>query len=101
MILPNFGCGTRVVVSTTAVFFALEEGAPRTDVARWLAELRRRGVAADTDFAGRSLKGQLTQAARLGARAVVVVGIEGATLRLPGQADESIAHADVVGRLSA
>jgi len=86
---------------TTAVFFALEEGAPRTDVARWLAELRRRGVAADTDFAGRSLKGQLTQAARLGARAVVVVGIEGVMLRLPGQADEPIAHADVVGRLSA
>ena len=32
------------------------------------------GVAADTDYAGRSLKGQLTQASRLGARATVVVG---------------------------
>jgi len=82
-------------------FLALEAGAPREDVARWLAELRRRGVAADTDFAGRSLKGQLTQAARLGAAATVVVRSDGATLRRQGQADEPIAHADVVGRLSA
>ena len=33
-----------------------------------MAELRRAGRAADTDYAGRSLKGQLTQAGRLGAR---------------------------------
>ena len=30
----------------------------------WLKELRDRGVAADADYAGRSLKGQLTQAGR-------------------------------------
>jgi histidyl-tRNA synthetase len=83
------------------VFFALEAGAPRTEVAQWIAELRRRGTAADTDFAGRSLKGQLTQAARLGAAATVVVGADVATLRRQGHADEPIAHADVVGRLSA
>jgi histidyl-tRNA synthetase len=83
------------------VFFALEDGAPRTEVAQWLAELRRGGTEADTDFAGRSLKGQLTQAARLGATATVVVGAEGATLRRTGHADEPISHADVVGRLSA
>ena len=86
---------------STGVFFALEDGAPRAEVAQWLAELRRRGTAADTDFAGRSLKGQLTQAARLGADAVVVVGAYGATLRRPGHADEPIAHADIVGKLSA
>ena len=50
------------------VFLALDEGAPRPTVARWLAELRRAGVAAETDYAGRSLKGQLTQARRLDAR---------------------------------
>ena len=32
-----------------------------------LAELRRAGLRADTDYAGRSLKGQLTQAGRTGA----------------------------------
>jgi histidyl-tRNA synthetase len=82
------------------VFFALEDGAPRHEVTRWLAELRARGVSADTDFAGRSLKGQLTQAGRLGAAATVVVGPEGAMLRRPGQADEPIDPADIVGRLS-
>jgi histidyl-tRNA synthetase len=83
------------------VFFALEEGVPRQDVTAWLAELRRLGVAADTDFAGRSLKGQLTQAARLGAAATLIVRPDGATLRRPGHADELIAHADIVGKLSA
>jgi histidyl-tRNA synthetase len=82
------------------VFFALEQGAPRQAVARWLADLRTRGVAADTDYAGRSLKGQLTQAGRLGAAATVIVGPEGGVLRRPGAADEPIAPADIVGRLS-
>jgi histidyl-tRNA synthetase len=82
------------------VFFALGDGAPRHEVARWLAELRGRGVAADTDYAARSLRGQLTQAARLGAATVVVVDAERATLRRAGSEDESLAHADVVGRLS-
>ncbi len=44
------------------VFFALEDGAPRTIVQSWLAALRARGVSCDTDYAGRSIKGQLTQA---------------------------------------
>ncbi|MEI7759342.1 MAG: histidine--tRNA ligase [Thermoleophilia bacterium] len=83
------------------VFFVLDDGAPRREVTGWLAELRRRGIAADTDYAGRSLKGQLTQAARLGAATTVIVGPDGVGLRRHGQADELLAHADVVGRLSA
>jgi histidyl-tRNA synthetase len=82
------------------VFFALEDGAPRPVVQSWLAALRARGVACDTDYAGRSLKGQLTQASRLGARVTVVVGDESATLRATGKADEAVGHAEVVGRLS-
>jgi histidyl-tRNA synthetase len=85
---------------TIDVFFAVDDGAPRHEVALWLAELRRHGVAADTDYAGRSLKGQLTQAARLGSAATVVVRTEDAVLRRRGRADEPLAHADVVGRLS-
>src|SRR5262249_6925914 len=49
------------------VFFALDDGAPREQVLSWLARLRALGVAADTDYARRSLKGQLTHSARLGA----------------------------------
>ena len=82
------------------VFIALESGAPRTVVARWLADLRRMGVAAETEYAGRSLKGQLTQARRLGAARVVVVGPDTATLREPGRPDEPVAHDTVVSRLS-
>jgi hypothetical protein len=38
-----------------------------------MMELRRAGLACDADYAGRSRKGQLTQANRLAAREVVVV----------------------------
>ena len=82
------------------VFLAVEDGAPRPLVAAWLAELRRAGIAAETDYAGRSLKGQLTQARRLQAVRTVVVGPDSATLRAPGQPDEPLAHDDVVSRLS-
>ena len=82
------------------VFFVLEDGAPRVEVARWLAELRSRGIAADTDYAGRSVKGQLTQAARLGARTTVVVRPDGAVLRTANKPDESVQHSEIVGRLS-
>ena len=55
------------------VFFVVDEGADRAAVLAKLAELRAAGVEADTDYAGRSVKGQHTQAGRLGARRVVVV----------------------------
>jgi len=92
--------GIEVSPPAIDVFFALGDGAPRARVAGWLQELRARGVACDTDYAGRSLKGQLTQAARLGAARVVVVRVDGATIRGPGQADEGIALDEVSARLS-
>jgi len=55
------------------VFFVADDGADRNAIASVLAELRRRGVRADMDYAGRSVKGQWTQAGRLGARRVEVV----------------------------
>jgi histidyl-tRNA synthetase len=82
------------------VFFALEDGAPRRDVARIVAELRRLGVAAETDRAGRSLKGQLTQAGRLGSRTTVLVGPESATLRVHGAEDEQLGLDALVERLA-
>jgi histidyl-tRNA synthetase len=82
------------------VFLAVEEGAPRVQVAAWLAELRRAGVAAETDYAGRSLKGLLTQARRLRAERTLIVGPSSATLRSPGRQDEPVAHDAIVSRLS-
>jgi histidyl-tRNA synthetase len=81
------------------VFFALEEGAPRARVLAILAELRRSGLACDTDYAGRSLKGQLTQAGRLGARTTVIVDAAGARVRRDG-AEERVALDDLVATLT-
>ncbi len=86
-------------VPSVDVFFALEPDAPRERVSSWLAELRARGVSCDTDYAGRSLKGQLTQAGRSGAATVVVVGAESATIRSSGQADEAVSHDELPDRL--
>jgi len=82
------------------VFLALEPEGSRQLALTWLKNLRDLGIAADTDFAGRSLKGQLTQAGRSGAHTVVILGPNVATIRRRGAPDEPIAHADVLGRLS-
>jgi histidyl-tRNA synthetase len=70
------------------VFFAVEDDGARAEVLAALAELRRRGRAADTDYAGRSMKGQLTQAGRLEAGVTVIVRADGTTLRRAGEKDE-------------
>ncbi|MDQ3672143.1 MAG: histidine--tRNA ligase [Actinomycetota bacterium] len=92
--------GVQASPAETDVFLAPGEGASRELIATWLAELRARGVASDTDYAGRSLKGQLTQAARVGATTVVQVRADGATLRRRGQEDEEVALDDVLAWLS-
>jgi histidyl-tRNA synthetase len=76
------------------VFFAVEDDAARPRVLAALAELRRAGRSADTDYAGRSLKGQLTQAGRVGARATVIARTDGVTLRRPGEKDREFASLD-------
>ena len=55
------------------VFFVCAGGADRAAVLAKAMELRAAGIRADLDFAGRSVKGQHTQATRLGAKRVVVV----------------------------
>jgi histidyl-tRNA synthetase len=85
---------------TLDVFFVVD-GAPRELVLAAIAELRARGVAADTDYAGRSLKGQFTQAGRTGARTVVVARADGATVRRDGSDEQVIALDDLVATLTA
>jgi histidyl-tRNA synthetase len=82
------------------VFVAAEPDAPRELVAPLLKELRERGIAADTDYAGRSLKGQLTQAGRSGAHTTVVLRPHDALVRRAAAPDEPVAHADLLGKLS-
>lgn len=68
------------------VFVAVEQGQSALTVVN---ELRRAGIAADTDYAGRSLKGQLTYAQKR-ARATVILAADGWTLRRPGELDASV-----------
>jgi histidyl-tRNA synthetase len=82
------------------VFFAFDGEVDRAQVLPLMAELRRRGVTCDTDYARRSLKGQLTQAGRLGAATIVVVDQRRATLRRPGSADEDVTHDELPARLA-
>jgi histidyl-tRNA synthetase len=81
------------------VYFAVELDGARDRVAGWLRELRDAGVSADTDYAGRSLKGQLSHATKLGAATTIVVGADGATIRRPGAADEPVALDEVSAKL--
>jgi histidyl-tRNA synthetase len=87
--------GVSSVEPAIDVFFALDEGARREQVSRWLGELRAQGRSSDTDYAGRSLKGQLTHAARLGAATTVVVRGDGATIRRSGRDDREVSLEEV------
>ncbi|MBA3412999.1 MAG: histidine--tRNA ligase [Actinobacteria bacterium] len=83
------------------LFFALDEGAPRERVLALMAELRGHGRSCETDYAGRSLKGQLTQARRLGARTTVVARADEATLRRHGERDQIVPLGELWSRLEA
>jgi histidyl-tRNA synthetase len=82
------------------VFFVCAETADRTRVVPLLAELRRRGLRADMDYGGRSQKGQLGQAGRLGAGWTVIVDGGHATVREPGREDWTTSLEDLVERIT-
>jgi histidyl-tRNA synthetase len=81
------------------VFLAVDGGS-RAGALKLLAELRARGIASDTDYAGRSLKGQLTQAQRSGARDTVIFRNGSITLRRRGEQDVDVQADDLVERLA-
>ena len=56
------------------VFFVCQEGGDRRAIVAAMKNLRAAGARVDMDYAGRSVKGQHTQAGRLRAKHVVVVG---------------------------
>jgi histidyl-tRNA synthetase len=82
------------------VFFAVESPDHRRRVLPIVAELRRRGLSADVDYAGRSLKGQLTQAQRLGATRTVIVEGDESIVRAQGSADQRVPTDQLLATLS-
>jgi histidyl-tRNA synthetase len=79
--------------------FVVSDGAEPAAAHALLQELRRAGLAADMDFAGRSVKGQLTQGARTGAGTLVVLRADDAVIRRAGMPDETVGLAQVVATL--
>jgi histidyl-tRNA synthetase len=63
------------------LYVALDEGGRRSDAFATVVDARRAGLRAEMELAGRSLKGQLKHADRIGARLVAVLGPDGAVLR--------------------
>jgi histidyl-tRNA synthetase len=72
------------------LYFVVEDEASRTEVLTAMARLRSEGVSSDTDYAGRSMKGQLTQAQKR-SDTVVIRSRDGWTLRRRGEQDRSAA----------
>jgi histidyl-tRNA synthetase len=85
--------------SSIGAFFVVHDGAARDDVLQLMAELRRSGVSCDTDYAGRSLKGQLTQAGRANAELTIIVRPDGATIRRAGLEDVQVPLDELRGTL--
>jgi histidyl-tRNA synthetase len=73
------------------LFVAFEEPELRSRLLPQIAKWRAEGRSVDTDYAGRSMKGQLTQAQRLGAETVVVARSDGTyEVRRSGEADRVV-----------
>jgi histidyl-tRNA synthetase len=79
------------------VFVVVEDPSLRAAVLPALAGWRAAGRAADTDYAGRSMKGQLTQAQRSGAATIVIAKADGTyDLRRRGRDDVNVQSLDEV-----
>jgi histidyl-tRNA synthetase len=100
----GFGAGIeRLILSLELEGIAAEEDpldvyvavAPdASSVQPLLARLRAGGFASDTDYAGRSMKGQISQGQKR-ARATLIVTTDGMTLRRQGELDIEVSEAQL------
>jgi histidyl-tRNA synthetase len=75
---------------SVGAFFVVDADGPRDEILALMTDLRRNDVSCDTDYAGRSLKGQLTQASRVNAELTIIVRSDGATIRRAGLEDVEV-----------
>jgi histidyl-tRNA synthetase len=99
LLLSLEAAGVQAEPEEIDVFVAVEAQDAKPRVLPLVQELRRRGLRADVDYAGRSLKGQLTQAGRLGAKAIVEWGPERSKVRRHGAPDEEVPTVELAERL--
>ena len=83
------------------MFVVVDGAEPARGALRFSRSSAAPALAADMDFAGRSVKGQLTQGARTGAATLVVLGADDAVIRRDGAPDETVGLAEVVATLTA
>ena len=93
--------GQPVVAPVVDLFVAYAAPEAQRCGFRLARDARQAGLAAQVELAGRSLKGQLKQADRVGARFVAILGDEGATLKdmESGEQDEIAADAVIASVL--
>jgi histidyl-tRNA synthetase len=91
--------GVKPEAAELDVFVALHDAGDKPRVLPLVQQLRRAGISAEVDYAERSLKGQLTHARRLGAKAIVEWGPERSTVRRPGREDQEVRTAELTERL--
>jgi histidyl-tRNA synthetase len=73
------------------IFVVAESAAARERALPQIARWRSEGRSVDTDYAGRSMKGQLTQAQRVGATTVIVAKDDGTyDIRRRGDQDRTV-----------
>ncbi len=87
LILALEDAGVTAEPDRVEIFFAVDGDAERERVLRVMAELRGAGRSCDTDYAGRSLNGQIKLANRLETRFTVIVKDGEAIVRERGQRD--------------
>jgi histidyl-tRNA synthetase len=78
------------------LFVAYAKPELRADAFRLAADVRRAGLAARLELGGRSLKGQLKQADRAGARYVAILGDEGTALKDMETGEQQTVELDTV-----
>ncbi len=76
IVLALESAGVSAAPAAIEVFVMILGDAARAAGSQQLHRLRGLGIAAETDYAGRSPKGQMKQANRLGARYAVIIGDE-------------------------
>ena len=81
------------------VFFVVD-GAPRDRILALMTELRRRGLVCDTDYAGRSVKGQQKLVERLRPRYTVTWEDGRLWLKPWGEPGAQVSEAELVARLA-
>jgi histidyl-tRNA synthetase len=82
------------------LFVAFAKDDKHVEGFRIVTEARRAGLHAQLELSGRSLKGQLKHANRIGARWTAILGDEGATLRdMESGGEEVVAPEEVIARL--